>query len=207
MTTGQALLGFTTAAGLLTITPGLDTVLVLRTAAVEGARSAILAGAGVCLGCLLWGLAVAVGLGELLAISRFTYDLLRLAGAAYLIYLGIRLLTRPAPSLDLTAPGSRTSSWFARGLLTNLLNPKVGVFYVTLLPQFVPATASVTSFSMLLAAIHAALGLCWFTLLVLATRPLTRWLQEPRVAKGLDRTTGVVFVGFGVGLLLDRRPA
>jgi threonine/homoserine/homoserine lactone efflux protein len=210
MTTGPALLSFTAAAGLLTITPGLDTALVLRTAAVEGGRRAILAGVGVCLGCLVWGLAVAVGLGGLLAVSRVVYDVLRYAGAAYLLYLGIRLLLRPAPNLDLesreTGP-AKTTAWFARGLLTNLLNPKVGVFYVTFLPQFVPTGASVTSFSMLLAGIHAALGLCWFALLVLATHPLSRWLQRPGVAKGLDRTTGIVFIGFGMTLLLDRRPA
>lgn len=207
MTSVQALLGFTAAAGLLTITPGLDTALVLRTAAVDGGRRALLAGIGVCLGCLVWGLAVSVGLGGLLAVSQLAYGGLRIAGAAYLIYLGAKLLTRPVPSLTLNSPGTMHANWFARGLLTNLLNPKVGVFYVTFLPQFVPSGASVTSFSMLLAGIHAIEGFIWFALLALATRPLTRWLKRPGVAKGLDRVTGVVFVGFGVGLLLDRRPA
>ncbi|HYK12123.1 MAG TPA: LysE family translocator [Gemmatimonadales bacterium] len=207
MTTSEALLSFTAAAGLLTLTPGLDTALVLRTAAVEGGRRALLAGIGVCLGCLVWGLAVSVGLGGLLAVSRVAYNVLRIAGAVYLIYLGIRLLTRPARSLDLEGRVKTQANWFARGLFTNLLNPKVGVFYVTFLPQFVPTGASVTSFSMLLAGIHALEGLCWFAILVLATRPLARWLKRPGVTKGLDRVTGVVFVGFGVGLLLDRRPA
>jgi threonine/homoserine/homoserine lactone efflux protein len=209
MTTAHALLAFTAAAGLLTITPGLDTALVLRTAAVDGGRRALLAGVGVCLGCLVWGLAVAVGLGGLLAVSRVAYDVLRIVGALYLIYLGVRLLVRPAPSLNLSSTGGPAPSpnWFARGLLTNLLNPKVGVFYVTFLPQFIPSGASVTLFSMLLATIHAVEGLCWFGLLVLATRPLSQWLNQPRVAKRLDRVSGVVFVGFGLGLLLDRRPA
>lgn len=209
MTTAHALLAFTAAAGLLTVTPGLDTALVLRTAAVDGGRRALLAGVGICLGCLVWGLAVAVGLGGLLAVSRFAYDALRLTGALYLVYLGVRLLTRPAPSLEFagTAPDpAPPPSWFARGLLTNLLNPKVGVFYVTFLPQFIPGGASVTAFSMLLAAIHALEGIAWFALLVTATRPLSRWLRRPGVAQGLDRATGIVFVGFGVGLLLDRRP-
>lgn len=210
MTPAHAILAFTATAGLLTITPGLDTALVLRTAAVEGGRRALLAGMGICLGCLVWGFAVAVGLGELLTLSRFAYDTLRVAGALYLIYLGVRLLTRRAPSLEVAGPPrppAPAPSWFARGLLTNLLNPKVGVFYITLLPQFVPSGTPVTAFSMLLAAIHAALGLCWFALLVVATRPLTRWLTRPRVAKGLDRATGLVFVAFGLGLLVERRPA
>src|SRR4029077_10434420 len=145
MTTAHALLAFTAAAGLLTITPGLDTALVLRTAAVDGGRRALLAGLGVCLGCLVWGLAVAVGLGGLLAVSRLAYDILRVVGALYLIYLGVRLLLRPAPSLDLgSADPAPSPSWFARGLLTNLLNPKVGIFYVTFLPQFIPSGSSVT---------------------------------------------------------------
>jgi threonine/homoserine/homoserine lactone efflux protein len=81
----------------------------------------------------------------------------------------------------------------------------MGVFYVTFLPQFIPAGVSVTSFSMLLAAIHAVQGLLWFSVLTLATRTLSGWLRHPRVASTLDRTTGVVLVGFGLGLVLDKR--
>src|SRR5258708_12952731 len=98
---GQALLSFMAAAGLLTITPGLDTALVLRTAAVEGPRRAMLAGAGICVGCLAWGLGASVGLGALLAASELAYDILRIVGACYLILLGGKLLLRPRPS----APG------------------------------------------------------------------------------------------------------
>ena len=94
MTIGQALLSFTLAAGLLTITPGLDTALVLRTAAVEGGKQALLAGVGICFGCLLWGAAASFGLGALLALSSFAYNLLRIVGAIYLGYLGIKLFVR-----------------------------------------------------------------------------------------------------------------
>ena len=94
MTIGQALLSFTLAAGLLTITPGLDTALVLRTAAVEGGKQALLAGVGICFGCLLWGAAASFGLGALLAVSSFAYNLLRIVGAIYLGYLGIKLFIR-----------------------------------------------------------------------------------------------------------------
>ncbi|MGA8272064.1 MAG: LysE family transporter, partial [Candidatus Sulfotelmatobacter sp.] len=83
MTTGHALLAFTAAAGLLTATPGLDTALVLRTAAVEGPRRAMLAACGICLGCLTWGLAASLGLGALLAVSHVGYNILRLVGACY----------------------------------------------------------------------------------------------------------------------------
>jgi threonine/homoserine/homoserine lactone efflux protein len=212
VTSGQALLAFTAAAGLLTVTPGLDTALVLRTAAVEGARRAVSAGMGICLGCLCWGLAAAAGLGALLAVSTLAYDTLRILGGCYLAYLGASLLlrSRTAPSLRswtrLPAPRARGQAigarhWFARGLLTNLLNPKVGVFYVSLLPQFVPLGVPVRSFSMLLATIHAAEGLLWFTLLTLATARLSGWLDRPGVARALDRATGLVFVGFALALV------
>jgi threonine/homoserine/homoserine lactone efflux protein len=216
LTISTALPAFTLAAGLLTITPGLDTALVLRTAAVEGPRRAMLAGAGICCGCLMWGLAASVGLGTLLAASQDAYRILRIAGACYLFYLGSKMLLRQhqpasamvgAVSLPVGASPVNASApwWFVRGFLTNLLNPKVGVFYVTFLPQFIPAGVSVTWFSMLLAAIHAAEGILWFSLLTVATRPLSRWLCRPPVAQTLDRATGAVLVGFGLGLALDNR--
>jgi threonine/homoserine/homoserine lactone efflux protein len=216
LTIYHALLAFTLAAGLLTITPGIDTALVLRTAAVDGPRRAMLAAAGICCGCLMWGLAASVGLGALLAASRFAYTALRIAGAGYLIFLGTKMLLRKhqsafaldeTPSLPVCANPLRASAprWFVRGLLTNLLNPKVGVFYVTFLPQFIPSGVSVTPFSMLLAGIHATEGILWFSLLTLATRPLSRWLRRPSVAQTLDRATGTVLAGFGLGLVLDNR--
>lgn len=216
LTTYDALLAFSLSAGLLTITPGIDTALVLRTAAVEGARRAMLAAVGICCGCLMWGLAASVGLGALLAASRFAYTALRIAGACYLIFLGTKMLLRKHHSAfamdDTLSPPvcakpvrASAARWFVRGLLTNLLNPKVGVFYVTFLPQFIPRGVPVTSFSMLLTAIHATEGILWFSLLTLATRPLSRWLRRPRVVRTLDRATGTVLVGFGLGLVLDNR--
>jgi threonine/homoserine/homoserine lactone efflux protein len=94
--------------------------------------------------------------------------------------------------------------WFARGFLSNLLNPKVGVFYVTFLPLFIPTGASVVGFSMLLAGIHTTEAIRWFAVLIAAVRPLSIWLRNRRVAKTFDRVTGTVFVGFGLRLLFDR---
>jgi threonine/homoserine/homoserine lactone efflux protein len=213
LTIWHALLAFTLAAGFLTITPGLDTALVLRTAAVEGPRRAILAGLGIACGCLAWGFVASIGLGALLAASQAAYRVLRLVGACYLVFLGTKIFLRKNPSIpagdaNVSMPPSASagaSRWFIRGLLTDLLNPKMGVFYVTFLPQFVPAGVSVTSFSMLLAAIHATQGIVWFSLLALATRPLSRWLRRPRVAQTLDRATGVAFVGFGLALVFDNQ--
>ena len=213
MTIWHALLGFTLAAALLTITPGLDTALVLRTAAVEGPRRAILAGLGIACGCLTWGFAASVGLGALLAASHVAYNFLRIAGACYLVFLGVKIFLRrhlSVPAEDEPLPSALYASanvpnWFLRGLFTDLLNPKMGVFYVTLLPQFIPTGVSVTFFSMILAAIHATEGVIWFSMLSLAIHPLSRWMRRPRTAKALDRVTGTVLIGFGLGLVFDRR--
>ena len=202
----QSLIAFTLAAALLTVTPGLDTALVLRTAAAEGPRRAFAAALGICLGCLAWGALVAVGLGVVLQASELAYLALKWIGAAYLLYLGLRLILVPrAGSEEGEAGPPARSNWFARGLLTNLLNPKVGAFYVSFLPQFVPAGASVPATTLLLAAIHAGLGLLWFLLLIAATRPLARALRSTRVVRALDRLTGGVLVFFGLKLAFSRQ--
>jgi threonine/homoserine/homoserine lactone efflux protein len=180
---------------------------VLRTAAAGGPRRALLAGLGICLGCLAWGAIVAPGLGVLLAASELAYTVLKWAGAAYLLWLGIQLLRRPRAAIDPGDAGVEPTgaAWLRRGLLTNLLNPKVGIFYVSFLPQFIPAGAGVSAWTLLLATIHALLGLLWFAMLIAATRPLSRVLRRPRVVRTLDRLTGLVFVLFAARLALDRR--
>jgi len=210
MTPSHALLTFTLAAGLLTITPGLDTALVLRTAAVEGPKRAMLAALGICLGLLTWGLAAAFGIGALLAVSHKAYSVLRIVGAFYLIYLSIGMLFRRHGSVspvseEETTPRRKHTTWFVRGYLTNLLNPKVGVFYVTFLPQFVPSGVPVISFSMLLAAIHACEGIVWLSAISYAVRFFSAWFRRPRVTKSIDRVTGTVLAGFGLELLFERR--
>jgi threonine/homoserine/homoserine lactone efflux protein len=201
-----SLVAFTAAASLLTVAPGLDTALVLRTAATEGPRRAALAGLGIAIGCFGWAIAVALGLGALLAASAFAYAALRWIGAAYLVWLGYKMLRhsrRAVLAAGQNASGARAA--FAKGVLTNLLNPKVGIFYVSFLPQFVPDGTSVAPYILLLGAIHATLGLLWFACLIAATQPLTRILSRPAVVQTMDRITGGVFVAFGVGLALEFR--
>jgi threonine/homoserine/homoserine lactone efflux protein len=213
MTIGQALLSFTLAAGLLTVTPGLDTALVLRTAAVESGKQAMLAGTGICFGCLVWGTAASFGLSALLAVSGFAYNMLRIVGAIYLGYLGIKLFIRAFASASSNSvvesvwkeyDSRKSSLWFKRGLLTNLLNPKVGIFYLSFLPQFIPAGVQVWSFSILLALIHATEGLLWFLLLTNATESLSRWLRRRSIMRALDCATGAVFIAFGLKLAFDK---
>jgi len=198
------LLAFVAAISILTITPGLDTVIVLRSATANGRRSAVLAAIGVALGCLIWGASVSLGLGTLLQASELAYTLVKAAGAAYLVWLGGKLLLRPRTALNSDAPRGRVQGGgdaFWRGFLTNLLNPKVGVFYVTFLPQFVPAGADVAAYSFFLACIHVLLTLVWFGLLIAATAPLNRFLRRPAAVKTLDRLTGAVFIAFGLKLV------
>lgn len=210
MTLAQSLIAFCVAAGLLTITPGLDTALVLRTAAAEGPRSAALAALGIVTGCLTWGAAVALGLGALLAASQVAFNVLKWAGALYLVWLGLNLLFKPRSrfGIEIDDPVSSSPSdhrWLGRGYLTNLLNPKVGVFYVSFLPQFLPAHVPAGPFIFFLAALHAVMGLVWFALLIIATRPIARALKRPEIIRRLDRLTGVVFLSFGVKLALVRQ--
>jgi threonine/homoserine/homoserine lactone efflux protein len=206
MTPLPALVAFTAAAALLTVTPGLDTALVLRTAAVEGPRRALLAGLGICLGCLAWGAIVAFGVGLLLHASLVAYTALKWAGAAYLLWLGLQLIRTPRAQFGAAAPRREASgaAWLRRGFLTNMLNPKVGVFYVSFLPQFIPAGSDVAAWTFLLAAIHASLGLLWFVALVAATRPLAAALKAPRVIRWFDRAAGAVFLAFAARLALSR---
>jgi threonine/homoserine/homoserine lactone efflux protein len=204
-----SLAAFIAAASLLTITPGLDTALVLRTAAASGSRQAALAGLGIASGCFAWGALVALGLGALLMTSQLAFTILKWVGVAYLVWTGINMIRRPRESFVISAggpiQGKRTD--FGIGLFTNLLNPKIGVFYVSFLPQFVPHGVSVGPYIFLLATIHALLGLMWFACLIAATRPISGYLRRPAVVRGADRLTGTAFVAFGIGLALEsRRP-
>jgi threonine/homoserine/homoserine lactone efflux protein len=209
MTLAQSLIAYCVAAGLLTLTPGLDTAMVLRAATVEGRRSAVLAAVGIGLGCLIWGAGVALGLGAVLTASPLAFDALKWGGAGYLVYLGGRLILWPRRSLAFDgAPAAARRgrpNALRRGLLTNLLNPKVGVFYVSFLPQFTPAGVAMAPYVFMLACIHVVMGLVWSFSLIAATVPIGRYLARPGVTTVMDRLTGCVFIGFGARLALARR--
>lgn len=203
MTVAQSLLAFTVAAMLLAATPGVDTALVLRMSIAAGTRRGISAALGVAAGCLLWGAVVATGLGALLAASGSLFAAVKLIGASYLVWQGVLLLRSRGERADVTQASASTEtmrSAFAKGFLTNALNPKVGIFYLTLLPQFVPAGVDVALFSFLLASIHVALSLLWFVLLIALAQRSVDLLHKPAMVAVLDRITGLVFLGFGLKL-------
>jgi len=206
MSIADNLLAFTFAATLLTLTPGLDTALVLRTATVEGKQQALRATLGINAGCLLWGAAVAFGLGALIAVSEVAFNVLKYCGAAYLAWLGLNMLVRPRRSLaSVEADGKPGANWFLKGMLGNVLNPKVGIFYVSFLPQFIPQGHSLVGWTFGLVSIHVLISLVWSLILIGATQPLAGVLRREKVIQWMDRTTGLIFVLFAARLAFSKR--
>ena len=165
-------------AAVLAITPGLDTMLVVRTAAGTGRPAGLAAVAGIALGCLVWAVAGALGVTAVLTASRFAFEVLRIAGVAYLCWLGARALwharRRPCPDgeADSTVEAQPSiPAAFRTGLITNLLNPKVGVFYLSVMPQFLPEGLNPMLGSLALGGIHVAEGIVWLTLVVAVGGP------------------------------------
>jgi threonine/homoserine/homoserine lactone efflux protein len=206
----QPLLAFAVFAAILTVTPGVDTMLVLRTTAAGGRRAGLGAVVGVALGCLVWAVAGALGITAVLAASELAFTVLRVAGVGYLCWLGAVALWQARRSEASTveesgAPAPEPSRpWRAVriGLAANLLNPKVGVFYLSVLPQFLPAGLNPLAGALSLAAIHIGEGLVWLGLVVLLVHRARGWLARPRIARRLRQLTGVAFLGFGLRLAL-----
>jgi threonine/homoserine/homoserine lactone efflux protein len=199
----HALIAFALFAAIVTITPGLDTMLVVRTATVHGRGPAFAAAAGIMLGCLCWAVASALGITALVTASRVGYEALRWAGAGYLCYLGVRALFRRPSTVESEAHTPRAGSAFRVGLTTNLLNPKVGAFYLSALPQFLPHGVAPLLASTALAMVHNVEGLIWFAALVLLVGRAARVLSRPVVKRRLEQAAGLVFIGFGIRLALE----
>ena len=186
--------------------PGLDTAMVLRVAAADGSRQGAFTAMGIAIGCLCWGAATAFGLGALIDAWPFAFEVLRWAGALYLASFGARLLLHPRRTFTIEATGPIPSATLAlgslgRGFATNILNPKVGLFYLTLLPQFVPEGGK-GSDAFALACIHVAIALAWFVVLAALTGSIRPLMRRPGTVSVLDRVTGGIFVllAFQLGL-------
>jgi len=197
---------FAFAATLIILLPGPDTLVVLRNLVRSGRSGAVRTVLGVLTGLTVWVITAALGLSAVLRASHEAYLALRVAGALYLLWLGIQSLRSRRAALDaLDAPSRRSlvGSGYPAGLATNLLNPKVGVFFVTFLPGFVPAGFSVGWVSLLLGAIFVLLTTLYFTLLIAASGPITRLLTTARIRRRIERITGLVLIGFGLRLGLE----
>ncbi|WP_433431756.1 LysE family translocator [Nonomuraea sp. CA-141351] len=191
---------FAAVVALLTLTPGLDTALILRTSVLAGRRPAWGVTLGIQLGTLTWGVVTAAGLSALLAASRLGYEVLRWAGVAYLVWMGLRMLLARQAAHDEPEQAVGFRSGFTRGLVTNLLNPKVGAFYVAMLPQFIPDGAPHAVMGLLLAGVHVAEAVVWSAVLIGFASLMSGFLRSPTVRRALDRVTGVVIIGFGIRL-------
>lgn len=203
----ETLIAYSVAATLLTLTPGLDTALILRTSAVEGGKKAFQAALGIDVGCFIWGAAVAFGLGVLFTASEVAYSVLKWCGAIYLLWLGSQLLFKSRQQVnlseDMTSP--KAQHWFVKGLFSNLLNPKMGIFYLSFLPQFIPLNHSPTTWTFLLVTIHVFIGTLWSLILIIASRHISKLLNNTRLIIWIDRITGGLFIYFSMKLVLSHR--
>jgi len=199
---------------LLNLTPGQDTMFILGRGLTGGRRAGIAAALGISVGSIGHTLAAALGLSVILATSAHAFAAVKLAGAAYLVYLGLRLLVAPgAGEPPAAGSGKRRSadapqvrSAFLQGALTNALNPKVALFFLAFLPQFIqPASPTRTLAFLALGGTFITTGLAWCLVLASGAARLQGFFaQNPRLRAGIDRVVGALFVALGARLAWAR---
>jgi threonine/homoserine/homoserine lactone efflux protein len=197
---------------LLAVTPGPDTALVTRNALIGGRRAGAFTILGIALGLLAWTLAASLGLAALLRASEPAFVALKLVGAAYLVYLGAQALWAAARG---TGPrvvvGEQTARRlpprvaFRQGLLTNLGNPKIAIFFTSFLPQFASSDQASFFALLLLALTFCAIGLGWLTVYNLAVAKAGAVLRRPAVRRAVEGLTGAVLIAFGARLATEGR--
>lgn len=206
-------IAFTFAAAALTIAPGQDTMLVIRNVLRGGRRDGVVTSFGICAGLFVHATLSALEVSMLLMHSAAAFHLLKLAGAGYLVWLGLQSLRRaiylpPLPDgLEARALSHRRSPihCFLEGWLSNVLNPKTAVFYLAFLPQFIRPTEPVLMKSLLLAGIHFVEAAVWLVALSIVLDHTRRFILTSAVRRGLEGLCGAVLVGFGARLALTRR--
>ena len=207
MTLDGSIVAFIGIAALLTILPGADMALVAKVTLLDGRRAAFFTSVGITAGLPVHATASALGLSLILATSAEAFTAVKFAGAAYLAYLGIRTIRDSMRAVaDPTVAAARTRGAlpaFAQGWLSNVLNPKVALFYLTFLPQFISPGDNVLAKSLLLAGIHAVLGLVWLPLYAYAIDRLVAVMRSAR--RWLERLSGAALIGLGLRLALERR--
>lgn len=209
----SSVLTFLPVAGLLVITPGPDMALITKNALTRGRQGALATALGIESGLLVWTAASVLGITAVIRASDTAFTILRFAGAAYLVYLGVTALlalraAARARATSQEAPAGRSAapaagSPFRQGLLSNVFNPKIVLFFTSLIPQFVTPEGSYVAQTALLAGIFMAMGLVWLLTYAWFASAASALLRRPRVNKVLSATTGCVLIGFGAALALD----
>jgi threonine/homoserine/homoserine lactone efflux protein len=198
---------FALASLVLIAIPGPDQALIIRNSLVRGRVAGLHTMLGGATGLLLHSTAAALGVSALLAASAAAYTSLKLAGVAYLLYLGVRML-RSAGRPDGGVADCETARGrsFSQGLLSNAMNPKCALFFLTFLPQFLPDHGARLPSAIALAAIFEVLYLAWFSGLIGLVGLVGDWLRRPRARAWMDRVSGSALVGFGARLAVQGRP-
>ncbi len=196
---------------LLTITPGVDTMLVIRNTARGGWRDGATSSFGICSGLFIHATISAVGISVILLQAAWAFSALKLLGAAYLVWLGISSWRKVIKQEPFTIENgkARTGGTFLmsrslrEGFLSNVLNPKTAVFYMAFLPQFINPAQSALLQSLFLAGLHFIIAMIWQCLLALMVKQMKGWLQRPRVSQVFDGVTGTVMIGLGMKVAVD----
>jgi RhtB (resistance to homoserine/threonine) family protein len=202
------LLPFLALSVLLILIPGPDTAVVTKNALLGGRRAGVLASLGVSIGLTIWTVAAAFGIAALLRASAVGFLVLKLAGAVYLIWIGLQMLRARDLLAETAARRRRSRGGFRsvrQGLLSDLGNPKIAVFFTSFLPQFVHGDGSALGSLLLLGGIFAALTLLWLAGYSLLVGRASAVMRRPSVRKALDRFTGLVLIGFGIKLAFEHR--
>ncbi|WP_336205381.1 LysE family translocator [Nonomuraea sp. LPB2021202275-12-8] len=193
------------------MSPGPDFAVVVRRSAASGRAHGMAAAAGISIGVFVWVVAAATGVAALLAASAMAFTVVKVVGAAYLLYLGVKALRSALRGdgglrLDVADPSGK-SAWaaFAEGLLTNVLNPKAALFFVALVPQFVSAGAFLAD-TLMLSLIALAGTVLWFLVVANVVSALRKVFARPAVRRAVDGLTGATLVALGVNLAASGRP-
>ena len=197
------LTAFLAASLLVALFPGPGTALVLRQSVRGGRRAALATVTGMELGVLVWAMAAAFGISVLLTASEIAYTALRIIGVVVLVWIGVRSLLHARRPDEGPAEPPSTAAGVRAGLLVNLANPKLGVFAVSFLPQFVPAGPGHQTTLVVLALLWVVVDTAWYLVIVMLLDRISRWLRKATVRKRLEQLSGTVLIGLGVRLALD----
>ena len=200
---------FTVLAVVLAITPGADTMVVLKNTVQGGTKRGLMTMVGVKLGTVTHALLASLGLAAVLVQYSALYSIIKYVGAAYLVWLGVLTMYKAirggAKALQVGEPvATSLVRALGQGYLSNVLNPKVVLFYVAVLPQFVQPTDPVLLKSISLGAIHIVASATWLTLVALFVGALGAWIARPRVRRVLDSLSGFALLGFGLRVALSK---